>query len=176
MEKLMVIGFLLGIDNFKVAATLEMMSTRYCRKGLMILAFGVFETLMPLLGIFLGGWFQERFAAFAAWIALVALAISGVLILMAILRNRWQEKQMQHAWFWLGMPLCLSFDNLFAGVALQSLNFPVWGSALFVGVLSSLICFLGVVSGRWLREKIPLPLGVVGATGLLLFALISILF
>ncbi len=174
MEKLLVLGFLIGIDNFKVAVTLEMISTRFSRKWLMVAAFGFFETFMPLVGIFLGSWLQGSFEEVAEWVAPVALALSGILIFTAIVRNRWQEHHIQHPWFWIGLPLCLSFDNLFAGVALQSLDVPLWGAALFVGVLSSLICFLGVLLGGWLRGKISLPTAMVGAAGLVLFSVISI--
>ena len=91
MKNLIFLGMMVGLDNFRIAASIKMTSPQQVRHWWMILSFAFFETLMPLLGLALGSMIQAQFEAIAEWIGTLALFLSGTLILLTAGKGSWKE-------------------------------------------------------------------------------------
>jgi putative Mn2+ efflux pump MntP len=156
VKTVLLLGLLVGLDNLQVGAALGLVPSRARRRWLLALAFGVCETGMPLVGLALGGWIQRLAGPWADGIGAAVLALCGVVIIVSALRGEEDAAvAMDGRLAWIVLPVSLSLDNLFAGVGLGSLGYPVIVSALIIGLVSSSLCLLGLLGGGWLGKWIP---------------------
>ena len=181
MGAVALIGLLAGLDNLQVGAALGCAGMRRGRRWGFALVSGLCETLMPLLGLALGRQMQHaiavRFGAAAGpqggpgVAALIALVVGGCggAILFQALRDGDAAAIADSRFAVFGLPVTLSFDNLFAGIGLGSLGYPVLLSAAVVGAVSSGLCLIGLFGGALVRGWSPRWAPV--ASGLCLVAL-----
>jgi putative Mn2+ efflux pump MntP len=173
---LLVLGLLVGLDNLQVAAALGAGPLRPGRRWALAAAFGLCEGLMPLLGLTLGHVLRTVAPASEILGSLVLLVCGGA-ILVAAWRGGDAGRITNARWLLFGLPLSLSLDNLFAGVALGALGFPILAAALTVGALSAGMCLLGLYLGagvgRLVRHR--LRGEVLGGLFLLTLAVIHLL-
>ena len=155
MATLLVIGLLVGVDNLQVASGIGMMPVRTMRKWMIALAFGFCEAVMPLVGLVIGRLLHKSFGSISENIGPFILVVCGLCILYLALRENDASKVVNSHWVLFGLPLTLSLDNLFAGVGLGAIGYPILFSALVVGVLSGTMCLIGLCFGNWLRQWMP---------------------
>ena len=170
---LLVLGLVVGLDNLQVAAALGTAPLRPARRWLLAAAFGVCEGLTPLLGLAWGHLLRRSFEPWLETLTPLVLLVCGAAILIAAFRGDDAGEVSNSRWLLFGLPLSLSFDNLFAGVALGTLGFPVVVSALIVGAISAGMCLLGLYLGQGLRRLVRrlVPERVEVLSGLLLWTL-----
>jgi manganese efflux pump family protein len=170
---LLALGLLVGLDNLQVTAALGTAPLRPSRRWLLAGAFGACEGLMPLAGLALGHLLRRSAAPGLDAVAPLVLLICGAVIVIVALRGGDAGAVTNSRWLLFGLPLSLSFDNLFAGVALGTLGFPVVASALTVGAISAGMCLLGLYLGEGLRRAVErlLPRRVEVLSGVLLLTL-----
>jgi putative Mn2+ efflux pump MntP len=175
MSAILLLGLVLGLDNLQVGAALGMLRVSRSRRWAIALAFGVCETVMPLLGLLLGRWFGEHLGALTELFGTVVLALAGLLIILMSWLERDASEAAGSGLALLGLPVSLSLDNLLAGMGLGALGHPVLVSALTIGAMSTSLCALGLFSGSWLRQWIPGRAELVGGMGLLVLSLLRLL-
>jgi putative Mn2+ efflux pump MntP len=157
---LLVLGLLAGVDNLQVGAGLGLAGLRPARRLALGAAFMVCETGMPLVGLALGRLVERVAGPWAEGIGTLVLALCGGLIAAAALRSHpGNDDQVER--FAAGplalvvLPVSLSFDNLFVGLGLGSLGYPVVLSALAIGGISGGLGCLGLFTGARLRRWLP---------------------
>ena len=164
MSTIILFGFLAGLDNLEVAPVLGIMRMPPVRRWTMIAAFGLFEAIMPLIGLSIGHLIERWFVSAAEKLGPVVLLLCAALIIFSSLTKIDLSKFMSSGWVIVGLPLCLSIDNLFAGIGLGTLGYPVILSAFLIGLISSVMCMIGVFFGRnvtkWVPKKAELLSGV----------------
>lgn len=175
MKTVLLLGLLVGLDNLQVGAALGLVPSRARRRWLLALAFGVCETGMPLAGLALGGWVQRLAGAWADGIGAAVLALCGAVIVVSALRGGEDAAAMDGRLAWIGLPISLSLDNLFAGVGLGSLGYPVIVSALVIGLVSSCLCLLGLLGGAWIARWVPERAEILGGVYLIGLAVFRLL-
>jgi putative Mn2+ efflux pump MntP len=156
-------GFLSGLDNLQVMPAIGLIRLRASQRLLIALVSGVSEGVMPLVGLLVGRLFQRVLAPFAAIGGPIMLLLCGMLIVYLALKEKEPSTLAGSRWVLVGLPISLSLDNLFAGVALGSMGYPVVLSALTIGVISGAMSLFGLFMGktvrRWLPEKVELAAG-----------------
>src|SRR4029077_15042755 len=157
MAALLLLGFLLGLDDLQVGAGIGMTRISSARRRAFAGSCALWETVMPLLGLALGRKLALVAGSWGEGIGIGMLALSGLLIILLSLRERDREEDLSKtgSLALAGLPLWLSLDNLAAGVGLGSLGFPVVVSALVIGLVSGSLCAVGLFSGGWLRRWMP---------------------
>ncbi len=160
MAAVLLLGFLVGLDNLQVGAALGMVRMSTARRWAFAGAFALCETAMPLAGLALGRKVATVAGPWAEGIGVAVLALCGLLIVVLSLRGEDAEEAVASTrgggfLALAGLPISLSFDNLAAGLGLGSLGFPVIASALTIGLISGSLCALGLFSGAWLRRWVP---------------------
>lgn len=153
MAAVLLLGFLVGLDNLQVGAGLGLVRMSMARRWAFAGAFALCETVMPLVGLALGRNVARFAGSWAEEVGIAVLALCGLLIVILALREEADEAASSLAL--AGLPLSLSLDNMAAGVGLGSLGFPVVASALIIGIVSGSLCALGLFSGAWLRRWVP---------------------
>jgi putative Mn2+ efflux pump MntP len=153
------LGLLAGLDNLQVGAGLGLVRMGRERRLALAGSFLLCETAMPLAGFGLGNLVQRIAGPLAEGIGTLVLALCGGLITFAALREqkeKEEEKRLASGWLLLiVLPLSLSFDNLFVGLGLGSLGYPVVVSSLLIGGISGGLGCAGLLTGARVRRWIP---------------------
>jgi putative Mn2+ efflux pump MntP len=147
----------LAADAFAVSITNGMCSSRVTKRNALLMAFtfGFFQALMPVLGFILGNTFAGFVFRFQHWIALLLLGAIGVNMLSDALRERDtpEEEGCSTLSIFQSRNLILqgiatSIDALAAGVSIAVLNINILTSALIIGMITFLLCAVGVYIGK----------------------------
>jgi putative Mn2+ efflux pump MntP len=167
MVAVILLGFALGMDSFRASLGLGASGLGAARSIRIAMAFGVCDGVAPLVGLALG---RATAAGVSSWSELVAPVLligSGAYVLFRRLEE--DDGPDRGGWVVLGLPLCLSLDNLVAGIGLGTLGPPVVPSALVIGVISGAMSLVGLRLGR--LGRLSLPARVERLSGLLLVVL-----
>ena len=152
------IGFALAMDAFAVSITkgitLRKINTYISLK--IAFFFGLFQGLMPLIGWSVGIKFQSYITAIDHWIALFLLSFIGIkMILEAYEDSRNPElsvtcdgeldnKEL------IILSIATSIDALTVGISFAFLNVDIIPLCLSIGIITFILCFIGVMIGTFL--------------------------
>src|SRR5690242_13552778 len=115
--ELLVLGFVLSLDNFRVSVVLGTVPFGLKRAVQVALTFGMLDGIMPLVGLLIGRQIGEAVGDVAELVGAVFLGSYGLYLLVSALRNP-EPEELDHPWALFGIPLSLSLDNLLAGASL----------------------------------------------------------
>jgi manganese efflux pump family protein len=145
--EVLVLGFVLSLDNFRVSIVLGTVPFGLKRAVQVALTFGVWDAVMPLVGLLIGRQIGESVGDIADWVGAAALGGYGLYLVISALRSP-EPDELDHPWALFGIPLTLSLDNLFAGASLGLLGLSPWLSASVFGVMTALLSLVGLRVGR----------------------------
>ncbi|MFS4093795.1 manganese efflux pump MntP family protein [Streptomyces sp. AF1A] len=145
--EILVLGFVLSLDNFRVSIALGTVPFGLKRAVQVALTFGLWDSIMPLVGLLVGRRIGESIGDFADWVGAAALGTYGLYLVVSALRNP-EPDELDHPWALFGIPLTLSLDNLFAGASLGVLGVSPWFSAAVFGVITAVMSLIGLQVGR----------------------------
>lgn len=143
----LVLGFVLSLDNFRVSIALGTVPFGLKRAVQVALTFGLWDAVMPLIGLLIGRGIGESFGDIADIVGAVALGAYGLYLVISSLRHP-EPEQLDHPWALFGIPLTLSLDNLLAGASLGILGLSPWFSAGIFGVTTAVMSLVGLQLGR----------------------------
>ena len=112
------LGFVLSLDNFRVSVALGTVPFGLRRAVQVALAFGLWDMVMPLVGLVLGRQLGSAISPYAGLVGPVVLGVYGLYLLIGALR-RPEPEELDHPWALFGIPLTLSLDNVWLA--------PAWG-------------------------------------------------
>jgi len=147
MWEVLVLGFVLSLDNFRVSIALGTVPFGVKRALQVALTFGLWDGIMPLIGLLIGNEVGEAVGDVAEYVGAAALGGYGLFLVISSLRNP-EPDELDHPWALFGIPLALSLDNLFAGASLGVLGLSPWFSAAVFGVMTAVLSLVGLQLGR----------------------------
>jgi putative Mn2+ efflux pump MntP len=145
--EVIVLGFFLSLDNFRVSIALGTVPFGFRRAVQVALTFGLWDGLMPLAGLLVGGYIGDELGDIAEYIGAAALGVYGLYLVILSFRKP-EPDELDHPWALFGIPLALSLDNLFAGASLGLLGLPPWSSAAVFGAITAVMSLAGLQLGR----------------------------
>lgn len=151
------IGVGLAMDAFAVSICKGLAMRRMNYKKAIIIAafFGVFQALMPALGYVLGTTFANKIAAIDHWIAFILLALIGANMIKEALSS--DDDECQDDSLRLGdlimLSIATSIDALAVGIAFAFFNVSLLLSVSMIGIITFIICVIGVKVGNVFGEK-----------------------
>lgn len=110
--------------------------------------FGGFQALMPTIGYLLGANFADIIEKYDHWIAFVLLAIIGGSMIKEAFGEEEEMDSKFDAKTMIPLAIATSIDALAVGVSFAFLKVSILYSALFVGVTTFVISFLGIRIGN----------------------------
>jgi manganese efflux pump family protein len=167
MITVIILGLALGLDSFRASVAMAASKLSAGQTLRVVLAFGICDGLAPLVGLALNRITAIYVASLSELIAPVVLIGVGAYVLFQRLDDEKSEADL--GWSILGVPLCLSLDNLVAGIGLERLGSPVIPTAIVIGTVSGLMSLAGLTLGR--LGRLYLPASVERLSGLLLVGL-----
>ena len=151
------IGVGLAMDAFAVSICKGLAMRRMNYKKAIIIAafFGVFQALMPALGYVLGTTFANKIAAIDHWIAFILLALIGANMIKDALSS--DDDECQDDSLRLGdlimLSIATSIDALAVGITFAFFNVSLLLSVSMIGIITFIICVIGVKVGNVFGEK-----------------------
>ena len=151
------IGVGLAMDAFAVSICKGLAMRRMNYKKAIIIAafFGVFQALMPALGYVLGTTFANKIAAIDHWIAFILLALIGANMIKEALSG--DDDECQDDSLRLGdlimLSIATSIDALAVGITFAFFNVSLLLSVSMIGIITFIICVIGVKVGNVFGEK-----------------------
>lgn len=151
------IGVGLAMDVFAVSICKGLAMRRMNYKKAIIIAafFGVFQALMPALGYVLGTTFANKIAAIDHWIAFILLALIGANMIKEALSS--DDDECQDDSLRLGdlimLSIATSIDALAVGITFAFFNVSLLLSVSMIGIITFIICVIGVKVGNVFGEK-----------------------
>lgn len=151
------IGVGLAMDAFAVSICKGLAMRRMNYKKAIIIAafFGVFQALMPALGYVLGTTFANKIAAIDHWVAFILLALIGANMIKEALSS--DDDECQDDSLRLGdlimLSIATSIDALAVGITFAFFNVSLLLSVSMIGIITFIICVIGVKVGNVFGEK-----------------------
>lgn len=146
----------LSMDAFAVAICKGLSMKRATVGNCMIVGgyFGFFQALMPVIGYFLGVSFRKYITSFDHWIAFVLLLfIGGKMIWDTMKGDEQKSEEGLGPRVMIPYAIATSIDALAVGITLAFLNVSIVYAALFIGIITFLLSFLGVKIGNLFGAK-----------------------
>src|SRR3954451_20296916 len=156
MITLLLLGFALSLDSFRVSLGLGTLKLSRMRQLQIVIAFGVCDAIAPLLGLLIGKSLLEFIGPWVEHLGPLLLCAYGVYVIYIAHRYAGKEEGDADRWMVLGLPLSLSLDNLVAGTTLGMVGFPLVLSVTIIGVMSSLFSLAGLLLGRTAVNLFPI--------------------
>ena len=145
--EVLVLGFVLSLDNFRVSIALGTVPFGLKRAVQVALTFGLWDGVMPLIGLLIGRQIGGAVGDIADLVGAAALGGYGLYLVISALRNS-EPDELDQPWALFGIPLTLSFDNLLAGASLGILGLSPWLSAAVFSVMTAVLSLVGLQLGR----------------------------
>jgi putative Mn2+ efflux pump MntP len=152
---LVLVAVSLGVSNFAAAIGIGLSGTSARRRFEVGIIFGLFEALMPIIGLVLGHRVVHEPGHAAHWLGgglLIATGIYGLLI-----SSRLATPETNHDAWHTGRlvlsGLALSIDNLVVGFALGTYHVAVLVAAATIGAVSTTLSLLGLELGSRLGSR-----------------------
>lgn len=114
--------------------------------------FGVFQAMMPVIGYFAGRSFSDIIASYDHWAACILLGFIGI----SMIKESREDKDATPDFGVRGMLLmavATSIDALAVGVTFAFLKVNILMAASFIGVITFMISFAGVMLGNVFGKK-----------------------
>lgn len=140
------------------------------------LYFGVFQALMPFLGYLLANLFSEQIQGFDHWVAFFLLSALGIKMIIEAVKEKDEccDDDCGCISFRVMLPLAVatSIDALAAGITLRLKgNVDILTAIIIIGVVTFIICVLGVWIGHFFGVKYQKKAEITGGVILILLGL-----
>ncbi len=176
------LGAGLAMDAFSVSIANGIVESGMRKRRMFLIAgvYAAFQFLMPMLGWLLVTTLEEIFTKFSVlipWIALILLLfIGGKMIVEAILEKKngrkTDEEQVTKLTFktLIVQGIATSIDALSVGFTIADYSLKrAFAASLIIGVVTLVICLIGLIFGRKIGEKISGTATIIG--GLILIVI-----
>ncbi|WP_343348485.1 manganese efflux pump MntP family protein [Terrisporobacter petrolearius] len=151
-------GFALAMDAFAVSVTKGMTLRKITSFISFKIAFffGLFQGLMPFIGWFIGIRFQLYIKAVDHWIALFLLSFIGLKMIFEAYEDSNNPEitvtcdgELDNRELII-LSIATSIDALAVGISFAFLNVHIIPLCLSIGLITFVLCFLGVMIGKFL--------------------------
>lgn len=147
------------MDAFSVSVCkgLSMKKIDYRGAAVTALFFGVFQAGMPLIGYFLGRYFEKFISTYSHWIAFVLLGFIGGKMIYEVIKGEDEENGVKEYKLdikeLLILSVATSIDALAVGVIFAAQKTNLILSVSVIGAITFVTCLIGVIIGNRFGTK-----------------------
>lgn len=168
--QLLFLGLALGTNNALASIALGTSGMPRSRQFTTAVIFGVFEAIMPILGIWIGEQVAGIVGDKAKIFGVVILVLVGLWALFKKSGKENSNEPVKSMGNTMILAVALSLDNLSIGFGLGMLQVPLVLAAIVFGVVSLVMTFIGLEIGRFLGSRINVSADKLSGAVLLLVA------
>jgi putative Mn2+ efflux pump MntP len=157
--KILLVAFALGCDAFSVAVGIGAGGVTSRRLFRLSWHFGLFQFLMPILGVLLGHGVSARVGRVGPWIAGGLVIAIGLKMLWDMLQK--QRHDLMHprhdptrGWTLILLSIATSIDALLVGFSLGLLGVGILYPAVVIGLMALVMTAVGMFLGAGIARSI----------------------
>lgn len=175
--ELFLIAVGLSMDAFAVSICkgLKMQRFNVRHAGVIALAFGGFQALMPVIGWFLGKQFESYITGIDHWIAFVLLAVIGGKMAVESFKKEEEDSSNENEKLdvkeLLVLAVATSIDALAVGITFAFLQVSIVPAVSLIGVITFVLSAVGVFIGHKFGAKFKSKAELAGGIILILIGL-----
>lgn len=175
--ELFLIAVGLSMDAFAVSICkgLKMQRFNVRHAGVIALAFGGFQALMPAIGWFLGKQFESYITGIDHWIAFVLLAVIGGKMAVESFKKEEEDSSKENEKLdvkeLLVLAVATSIDALAVGITFAFLQVSIVPAVSLIGVITFVLSAVGVFIGHKFGAKFKSKAELAGGIILILIGL-----
>ena len=141
-------SFALSMDAFAVSLSKGMNLKNFDLKTYLKISFmfGLFQGIMPLIGWLLGISFANYIKSIDHWIALILLCFIGIQMIFDKDDDDNASASVTNKDVFI-LAIATSIDALAVGVSFAFLNIPIIPVIIAIGIITFIVCFIGVGIG-----------------------------
>lgn len=174
---LIITAVALSMDAFAISISVSLAG--YCEdiksKFIIPFSFGFFQMIMPILGYFTASLFAKQIMALDHYIAFILLAFIGVKMIIEASDSNSAEENKKYKDMTISklitFSIATSIDALAAGISFAFLNINIFTSSTIIGIITFMLCFIGIKFGRYLGEKFKTSAELLGGLILIIIGL-----
>jgi UPF0059 membrane protein vpar_1218 len=157
----------LAMDAFAVSIckSSQMKDDPTMKKVILAFLFGGFQCLMPIIGAAVGAQFSQNFDEWDHWVIFITLGYLGINMIRTSLSDEEEDTSSVDWKEMLALSIATSIDALAVGVTIALLHVDVYFTSLTIGVITFLVCLVGIFSGyhmmKAFRERAEMAGGVI---------------
>lgn len=176
LAQMITLSIALAMDAFAVALCKGacLANVKDKGEGLSIAVFfGFFQSLMPLVGWFLGSRFSHYIESIDHFVAFALLAFIGGKLIYEAWKSRDEELVCTPLWLpeLVMLSIATSIDALAAGIAMALLYINIWLAVSLIGVITMALSFLGFWIGKRFGAKLHSKAQLAGGVALIFIGL-----
>lgn len=171
LASLILLAFALSMDAFAVAICKGLAMRKITLKKALIvgLYFGIFQAGMPLLGYFLGSFFEHLVTSIDHWIAFILLSAIGAKMIHEALSCTTEAGDDSLSFkTMIVLAIATSIDALAVGITLAFLQVNIYYAVTFIGFITFALSTAGVKIGNIFGAKFKSRAELVGGTVLII--------
>ncbi len=173
--EILLISISLAMDAFAVSLCKGLAMPKLNLKHALIISafFGVFQAVMPLIGWLISNSFKSYIENFDHWIAFGLLLLLGVKMIIDAVKQQ-DEEGLEYKLDFKELTLLsisTSIDALAVGITLAFLGSSLWGTVVCIGVVTFVLCFVGVIIGNKIGTNFRKTSTIIGGVVLILIGL-----
>lgn len=159
------IGIGLAMDAFAVSVCkgLSIKKLKLIFAFAIAICFGFFQSLMPLIGYYLGNTFQSIIISISHWLTFLLLTLIGINMIKDSIN---QENNSNLEEFTIGNTLLLgiatSLDALAVGITFSLFQTNIFLVITIIGIITFVLCFCGVWIGNHFGNKLQAKAEITG--------------
>ncbi|MCG6921643.1 MAG: manganese efflux pump MntP family protein [Acidobacteria bacterium] len=155
--EILLLSLALAADAFSVGAALGLRHHEPRQVFRVVFHFGLFQTLLALLGALLGGRLLVYVESLDHWIAFALLALVGSRMIWSGLREASERPvavDLTRGWSLVGLSLAVSIDALAAGTTLPATRAPIALAVATIGIVAGLAALVAMRFAGWIARRI----------------------
>ena len=172
--EIVLIGIGLAMDAFAVSVCKGLSIKQIKNKQILKISlyFSIFQAIMPIIGFHLGTTFSMLIQNFNNWLAFILLSFIGINMIKDSFDEDIEKKNEKIDFkTMIILALATSIDALTVGITFSFFNTNIIFSALTIGLITFILCFIGVKIGNKFGSKLQNKAGIAGGIILILIGL-----
>lgn len=149
-------GIGLSMDAFATSICKGLSIKKYNLKTSLIIGlyFGIFQSIMPLLGYILGTTFESLITELDHWISFLVLSIIGLnMIKESLSEESKTNNDKTNIKTMLPLAIATSIDALAIGITFSFLKVNIIKSIIIIGIITFILSFIGTIIGNKVGTK-----------------------
>lgn len=152
--ELIIISISLAMDAFSASICKGLREKKINIKNSIIVSsyFGFFQSLMPILGYFLGNLLCDKIKIIDHYIAFILLFYIGISMIKEVKENNDINTEISFKEM-LILSIATSIDALIIGITFSFLSINIWISITIIGIITFVLTIIGYNIGSYLGIK-----------------------
>lgn len=152
--ELITISISLAMDAFSASICKGLKQTKLNLKNSLIVGtyFGLFQSIMPTIGYYLGNFFSDKIKAFDHYIAFFLLLFIGISMIKDTKENKDINYNLNFKEMFI-LSIATSIDALIIGITFSFLNVNLLMSIIIIGLITFILTSIGYNIGTYFGIK-----------------------